>query len=185
MYIDFLREKFDEARDSDALVWRGEAYSYAFLQDALAESIAALEDADVRPGTVVGLEADFSPRSIAMLLALVDKGCVIVPLSSSVEAKKPEFRETAQIETTISIDEQDRLEFSDTGTVADQPILLRLKEEARPGLVLFSSGSTGKSKAAVHDFVPMLEKVQGAAAFAANHHIPVVRSYRRRQHVAV
>ncbi len=28
----------------------------------------------------------------------------------------------------------------------------------RPGLVLFSSGSTGTSKAAVHDFVPLLEK---------------------------
>lgn len=33
-----------------------------------------------------------------------------------------------------------------------------LREKKHPGLVLFSSGSTGKSKAAVHDFVPILEK---------------------------
>ena len=158
MHIDFLREKFKEAQDNDALVWRGNAYSYGYLRDALDASVAALKDAGVESGTVVGLEADFSPRSIAMLLALVDRGCVIVPLSSSVEAKKPEFRETAQIETTIRIDDGDQLEFSATGVEADQPILRRLKEESRPGLVLFSSGSTGKSKAAVHDFVPMLEK---------------------------
>ncbi len=37
-------------------------------------------------------------------------------------------------------------------------MLLRLKQEQRPGLVLFSSGSTGKSKAALHDLLPILEK---------------------------
>jgi acyl-CoA synthetase (AMP-forming)/AMP-acid ligase II len=37
-------------------------------------------------------------------------------------------------------------------------LLLELKRKAHPGLILFSSGSTGKSKAAVHDFVPLLEK---------------------------
>jgi acyl-coenzyme A synthetase/AMP-(fatty) acid ligase len=38
------------------------------------------------------------------------------------------------------------------------PLTLQLIERQHPGLVLFSSGSTGKSKAALHDFIPLLEK---------------------------
>ena len=38
------------------------------------------------------------------------------------------------------------------------PLTLDLRETRRPGLVLFSSGSTGKSKAALHDMTALLEK---------------------------
>lgn len=158
MYIDYMRERFAEAGESDALIWRDEAYSYAYLDRELQSSIDVLEVAEVEAGTVVSLEADFSPKSIAMLLALIERGCIIVPLSSSVEAKKPEFRETAQIELIITIDDTDYVDVATTGVVVDHEILIGLKSKGHPGLVLFSSGSTGKSKAAVHDFVPMLEK---------------------------
>ena len=35
---------------------------------------------------------------------------------------------------------------------------MKLKSIGHAGLVLFSSGSTGKNKAALHDLVPLLEK---------------------------
>jgi len=41
---------------------------------------------------------------------------------------------------------------------ASHGLFAELRRSGRPGLVLFSSGSTGTSKAAVHDFVPLLEK---------------------------
>ena len=112
----------------------------------------------VPPGAVVGLEADFSPNAIALLLALIEHACVVVPLTASVESKKPEFREIAQVEVTIVVEKDDQVRFLKTSTVANHDLLVRLKKEKHPGLILFSSGSTGKSKAAVHDFVPLLEK---------------------------
>jgi acyl-coenzyme A synthetase/AMP-(fatty) acid ligase len=45
-----------------------------------------------------------------------------------------------------------------TGAQATHPLLAKLREEQHPGLVLFSSGSTGEPKAALHDFVPLLDK---------------------------
>jgi acyl-coenzyme A synthetase/AMP-(fatty) acid ligase len=92
------------------------------------------------------------------MLALINRGCIVVPLSSSVQHQIPEFRQIAQVESTISIDEHDDPVIAETGVVADHPVLMKLKSVGHPGLVLFSSGSTGKSKAAVHDFVPMLDK---------------------------
>jgi len=112
----------------------------------------------VGAGHGVSLEADFSPTSIALLLALVEHGAIIVPLTPSVEAKKPEFRDIAQVEATISIASSDRAYLRKTGVAASHELFERLRIAGRPGLVLFSSGSTGTSKAAVHDFVPLLEK---------------------------
>ncbi len=158
MHIDFLRERFAEAGDADALVWRDRAFSYAYLLKELDDWQHTLEQANVEPGSVVAVEADFSPRAIALMLALIERSCLFVPLSSSVESKKTEFREVAEVEFTVAIDDNDEPVISATGTKASHPIILELKQSGRPGLTLFSSGSTGKSKAAVHDFVPMLEK---------------------------
>jgi len=42
-----------------------------------------LRDRRLAPGTVVSLEADFSPTAIGLLLALVNQGAIIVPLTPS------------------------------------------------------------------------------------------------------
>jgi long-chain acyl-CoA synthetase len=158
VYIDFLLDLFQTHRGRDALVWQGNTYSYAWLLNAIHEWSQRLQVETVTPGTVVSLEMDFSPDSIALLLALVEHACVIVPLTASVEAKKPEFRGIAQIEVIIRTDDDDQVHFQKTAVRATHALYQRLLRAQRPGLILFSSGSTGKSKAAVHDFAPLLEK---------------------------
>jgi len=158
MHIDFLLDAFRADVVKDAVVWQDEPFSYAWLLVAVGRWTDFLRNRALAPGTVVSLEADFSPTSIALLLALVEHGAIIVPLTPSVEAKKPEFRDIAQVEATISIAGSDRAYLRKTGVAASHELFERLRIAGRPGLVLFSSGSTGTSKAAVHDFVPLLEK---------------------------
>ena len=55
MHIDFLRQKFAEAADADALVWRDQAYSYAYLLEKVNEWNKSLDDAGIATGTVVKL----------------------------------------------------------------------------------------------------------------------------------
>src|SRR2546426_6713422 len=112
----------------------------------------------VTPGSVVSLEGDFSPNAIGLLLALVAQRCIVVPLTASVEAKKPEFSAIAEVEAVVRVGADDEVRLSRTSRIAQHALLRRLKERGCPGLVLFSSGSTGKSKAAVHDLGPLLEK---------------------------
>ncbi len=158
MSIDFLRARFAEAPSSEAFVWRDEPYTYRWLLDGIDRWAVELKNHHLRNGSVVSIEADFSPRSIALMLALIEHRCVIVPLTASVESKKPEFREIAEVETIITILDDDSSSIVDTKVEVKHPVLRQLIERDRPGLILFSSGSTGKSKAAVHDLVPMLEK---------------------------
>jgi len=156
--IEFLRERFAQAAGQPALVWRTREVRYGELLEALERWNEELDARGVVPGCVVSLEADFSLNAVALLLALVERSCVLVPLTSSVDAQKPEFRQIAQVELCVRLDGTDGVAFEATGLEVDHPILLGLREAGHAGLVLFSSGSTGKSKAAVHDFVPLLEK---------------------------
>jgi long-chain acyl-CoA synthetase len=158
MFIDFLLERFREHADDDALIWRDRATSYGWLAGEVDRRRAELDPAGVKRGSVVSLEADFSPTAVAVLLALVDHGCVVVPLTSSVEMKKPEFRRVAEVEVVATVDTSDAVSFKPTDVVAAHDLVLGLRDRGHPGLVLFSSGSTGKSKAALHDFVPLLDK---------------------------
>jgi len=158
MFIDFLLSVFEKNRDSDALVWNDKAYSYSWLLQGYEKALSSLREKGIAENSVVAVQADFSPMAVATLLALVEQGCILVPLTSSVAAKMREFQETAQVEWAIQIDPQDRLIFERLPNSPTHDLLLGLRKRKRPGLVLFSSGSTGKAKAALHDLVPLLEK---------------------------
>lgn len=157
MFIDHLLSVIRSHPDREAIIWHDRVHHFRWLEEAVAKWTTFLEANAVARGSVVSLEADFSPDSIALLLALIERACVIVPLTASVESKKTEFREIAQVETIVRVDGE-HAEVSRTGVEVTQDLLLELRAREHPGLVLFSSGSTGKSKGALHDLVPLLEK---------------------------
>jgi acyl-CoA synthetase (AMP-forming)/AMP-acid ligase II len=158
VFIDFLSKVFEDNRSKDAIVWKDKVHSYDWLLDRLGLWRSTLSTRRVKAGSVVVLEAEFSPNAIALFLALIDHGCVLVPLTSSVRSQKREFVEIAQGQVSFVVDENDDVEIEDLPNTADHLVYAKLRKTNHPGLVLFSSGSTGKSKAAVHDFPRLLDK---------------------------
>jgi len=158
MHTDFLIDVFKNNSEGEAIIWNDHSYTYDWLLNAIDDWRRRLSAEKLPDSAVVSIEADFSPTAVALLLVLIDKNCVIVPLTSSVESNKPEFREIAQIESVIKIDHKEQVTIEKTKNSVKHELILGLKDKHHPGLVLFSSGSTGKSKAAIHDIVPMLEK---------------------------
>ena len=158
MVLDFLLDVFRENAERDAIVWRDTACSYGHLLARVGHWEGELAAKEIPHGAVVMLEADFSPESVALFLALAAHGCILVPMTASVEAKKPEFAEVAQCEIAITIDAQDVVEFRSLPHAGAHEFYETLRTLAHPGLVLFSSGSTGRSKAAVHDLSGLFEK---------------------------
>lgn len=157
--VDFLVRGFGAHPDAEALVWQDRSFTYGVLADRVVEMERVLDDAGVPAGSVVSLEADFSPDAVALLLAVVQRRCVVVPLSSAVAAgERAAFRDIAEVEWIIEPTDPVGVTVTRTGRSAVHELLATLREREHPGLVLFSSGSTGASKAAVHDLVPLLEK---------------------------
>jgi long-chain acyl-CoA synthetase len=158
MFIDFMLDVFKENIQNDAIVWQDRIYKYEWLLNRYEYWRGIIESEKIKSGSVVILEADFSPNSISLFLALIEQGCILVPLTDSVKAKKPEFIEIAQGEVSFVFDKEDRFEIKKLPYKADHEYFRRLRDAKAPGLILFSSGSTGKSKAAVHDFTGILDK---------------------------
>ncbi len=158
MRLDFMREAFEAAGHAEAVVWRDRSYSYEWLSGALIESESVLAAAGIERGSVVSLEADFSPKSIAMLLALIKLDCIVVPFAGVCAEKKVGLRAVAEVERVVAVDGNDTVSVSDETGRASHQLITDLRAAGHPGLILFSSGSTGESKAALHDVVPILEK---------------------------
>jgi acyl-coenzyme A synthetase/AMP-(fatty) acid ligase len=156
--VAFLLDVFREHADQSAIVWQGRSFSYGSLLESVGRWSEQLATHEIKPGTIVALNADFSPASVALMIALIRANCVIVPLTSSVASKRQEFLRLSEAAVEIEVGPDDAATFRPLGAVPQHPLLRRLIESGRPGLVLFSSGSTGASKAIVHDFAALLEK---------------------------
>lgn len=155
-----ITDRVFAAQDATCIVWKSEIYTYAWLSREFQKHRATFEEAGIGSGTVVAIHADFSPSAVAAILSLFDIGAIAVPISPAVQ-NPVDFHRIAQVEEIVSVEsETGALHIESTGTTASHQILIDLKEKMHPGLVLFSSGSTGEPKAAVHDMVPLITRYE-------------------------
>ena len=104
MSVDWLMERMARSGDSPAIVWRDRVHTYAEFRAEVDRQRATLDEGGVRAGEVVALHGDYSPAACALMLALVDRGCIAVPLTSAVAAEAEEFRAIAQVQWSASLD---------------------------------------------------------------------------------
>lgn len=155
----WLLERMAQWHDQTAIVWRDQPYNYHDLLGRTANWVATLRDQGVGAGSVVALEGDYSPNACALLLALFELGAIAVPLTRAVRGHRAEFLEIAEAQLLIELDDDDQWAAVMTRPAEVRNALTRgLIDSGNPGLVVFSSGSTGKHKAILHDVDALLDK---------------------------
>ena len=158
MFIDFILDEFSKSKSEDAMVWNDQTFKYEVLLKKVKDCIHRIEAEKIPAGSVVGLDGDFSPNGAALFLALVEKQMIVVPQSNQIQSGREKKDDIAQVEYYWRLDDQDQISFEKTGRVASHALYTELKKRKHPGLLLFSSGTSGDPKAAVHDFTFLLEK---------------------------
>lgn len=158
MFIDFLLDGLRERPHNDAIVWEGRRFTCGDIAERVDHWLADAGKRRIAAGSVVAIEGDFSPNSVALFLALTELACIVIPHSNVSQKGRDRKDAIAQPEHYYRIDGADAVGFESTGAIADRPLYAELRRRARPGLVLFSSGTSGDPKAAVHDFTFLLDK---------------------------
>lgn len=177
MNATWLLERLATWADTPALVWRGTTCTYAQLLDRVQCWKRALGDGNIGLAEVVALEGDYSPNACALLLALLDRGAVAVPLSRAARAQRETFLTIAEAQVVVSFDSHDGWTLARRDVPVTHELTRRLIEAGDPGLVLFSSGSTGTSKAVLHNFRLLLDK------FKAPRHRKVILTFLLFDHI--
>jgi acyl-CoA synthetase (AMP-forming)/AMP-acid ligase II len=162
MSLAWFFERLEQAGEKTALVWYGRSYSYRWLLERALECGRELQHQHVSAGTVLALLGDYSPDMCGYLLAAIDRGAIVVPLTSGASANRERLLEIAEVETIARLHEAERPEYLRRGTTVRHDLLRKLRSAGEAGLVLFTSGSTGEPKGALHSFPRLLEKYKAS-----------------------
>jgi len=160
MSADFLSKVFEQNKSKTAIIWKEKNYTYEFLTERISESALLLDDHSINNGSVVALQGDFSPNAIAILLSLIQRGCIIVPITKMTKQKRQKLLGIAEVEFLVEVDEKDNISFNQLSKISHLKYYEVIRNRKHPGLVLFSSGTSGEPKAAVHDFQGLLKKFE-------------------------
>lgn len=158
MSIEWLFERMKNWKENQAIVWQDISFTYGEVLNWVSFWEKRLENEGIYKGEVIALEGDYSPKACSLLLALIKNKNIIVPITVATGAHKGEFIKTAEVQAIITLDGKDEYKIEQYQKRVSHPLILKLIKMGEPGLILFSSGSTGKSKAALHNFTRILEK---------------------------
>lgn len=161
MYIDAFLRAFRDQGAQEAVVYQGKGYSYAWMLAEINKAQALIKaSSGITSGAVVALDGDYSPHALAYFLALVGAGCIIVPITETFRSKKAEFYDIAEVQIEIKLSDDLGATVTRFDRAITRDITLKLRSDKHPGVIIFSSGSTGKSKAAVHDCTLLMKKYE-------------------------
>lgn len=155
MNIDYIFDRLKERSEECAIVSDAKEYSFGDINYKYKEAVSFIDRAGIQQGSVVAIVAEFSPLSIAMMLALIERNTILVPISFAVK-NIDEYLRISQAQFVIYAENNYKIET--INRTVEHPMLLDLIKRNSAGIIFFSSGTTGEPKAALHNLDHLMKK---------------------------
>lgn len=135
------------------LVSNSGSLSFADVVDRANDGLDDLSG--IRAGDVVALVGDFDRYTIATMLTLLDRKVILMPLTKGTSADHDYFFAAGRAKWVIVDGTVARREIPEHNT---HPLVSELRDREHAGIIFFSSGTTGRPKAILHDFENFLAR---------------------------
>lgn len=141
-----------------AFIDRGNIFTYSDMENRKNEWFNCINENNIQAGSVVAIQSDFSFSAICLLFALFENKNIVALVSPS-NLKPLELLKSCQTEYIFTRKgdntwKQDSVDIN----AKRHPLIARLNGSNKSGFIIFTSGTTGKPKAVLHD----LEKFQSS-----------------------
>lgn len=161
MVIKTIFNRFTENRNKIALYSDNEAYSYDWLLNRIKYWSDYFVSKNIKSFSIVLVKTSNNHDAIAIFLACIVNKITIIPITPSQFNKIDEILEISTPDFIIDLTlEEVELLTNSNETITKNSLYSKLVAEDSGGLVLFSSGTTGVSKATLHSFNRLLFKYE-------------------------
>lgn len=156
--IEEVVSRMQKFGNASALIWKGSEVTYESLLALIEAWESRLGVVGIDDGTVCAIVSDYSPETIALFFALLRRRSIIVPLLREAQEPIDRFLDIAGAEVVIRIDDEDRWEVESRLVGAPNALLEEFRNIHAPGLIVYTSGSTGAPKGILHDAERVVRK---------------------------
>ena len=156
--IDAVLARMRAGDTRPALFARGATVSYDTFFGMVEAWEERLRADGVGAGTVCGFLSDYSPQTCALIFALLKARAIIVPFTTEVAAEMATFMAIAGVEQLYRFNADDTWSGERTAEAPTDRLVAGFRDRGRPGLIVFTSGSTGQPKGILHDAELVMRK---------------------------
>ncbi len=128
----------------------GKEFFYENLENIEIEGIDLINEGDV-----VAIIGDFNPETIYTLLCLIERKAIVVPISEETKEQHNYFLNESYSQYLFK---ENKLIKKISPIQLVHPLIDKLRKSGNPGLIFFTTGTTGRPKAILHNFHPFIER---------------------------
>lgn len=156
--LSWIIDRFEDFKDQPALVGESYCYTYSKLSLEIESWRKIINAFGILKGQSIALVSDCSPNAIFLFVALLLNGNIVVPLSSEVRERFDQLFKIANVQICFEFTKNNNWIYTQIKNDNEHALLTELRSNNESGIIIFSSGTTGEPKAAVHQTSRLLKK---------------------------
>lgn len=156
--VQYFFEQFADAPEQECGVFDGTTWTYGGLLQRVTEDSEVMASQGISPGHVVVSTGEFSLRELSLFFSAAKRRVIYVPLPELSEKEVTACAEVANATHRLRVSGDGRWVVVPTGRQISNPLLCRFLMRREPGLVVFTSGSTGEKKGILHSIPKLFSK---------------------------